>query len=141
MSTIEMSSNLNISYQKLINEVVFDEEALQQEAQVIKTKSCSRQFRRLSFKRRLKIRIPGLRRFLRKKDKIISAVKVSCNKVIQRLLEGKSHMGDLFAGNYLFMHVSPTPFKNKCPEKYVIGPDHIKGLPSNNARHSAEKIA
>ncbi|KAF5194157.1 hypothetical protein FRX31_016255 [Thalictrum thalictroides] len=128
-TTIEMSSNINISYQKLINEVVFDEEAPKQEAQVIRTRSWSKHFRRLSLKRRLKIRIPGLKRFLRKKDKLISSVKVSCNKIIQRLLEGKAHMGDLFAGNYLFMHVSPTPFKNKYPEKTVIG------------GHSAEKIA
>jgi hypothetical protein len=31
--------------------------------------------------------------------------------VLKRLKEGQAHFGDLFAGNYLFMQVNPTPLK------------------------------
>lgn len=55
---------------------------------------------------RPRIWIPSLRRFSRRKARQLSA---SWIKVWKRLKESRSHMGDLFAGNYLFMQVSPTP--------------------------------
>ncbi|KAL7140653.1 hypothetical protein ABFS83_08G003100 [Erythranthe nasuta] len=59
-----------------------------------------------SSSRRLKI--PSLKRFLRRKARL---VKLGLNKVYKRLKESQSHFGDLFAGNYLFMQVTPTPLK------------------------------
>ncbi|KAF2282874.1 hypothetical protein GH714_043358 [Hevea brasiliensis] len=62
-------------------------------------------------RRRVKLRIPGLRRFLRKRSRFISRVKVSWDKALERLKSGQAHMHDLFRGNFLVMQVCPTPFK------------------------------
>ncbi|XXG88816.1 hypothetical protein AAC387_Pa12g0976 [Persea americana] len=56
--------------------------------------------------RRPRIRIPRLRRFSRRKSRKLSA---SWIKIWKRLKESRSYIGDLFAGNYLLMQVSPTP--------------------------------
>ncbi|KAL8043714.1 hypothetical protein ABFX02_08G003200 [Erythranthe guttata] len=66
----------------------------------------SRSGKSSSIKSRLKI--PSLKRFLRRKARL---VKLGLNKVYKRLKESQSHFGDLFAGNYLFMQVTPTPLK------------------------------
>ncbi|KAL0450724.1 UNVERIFIED_CONTAM: hypothetical protein Slati_1628800 [Sesamum latifolium] len=64
--------------------------------------------RRFQVRRKLRVKIPNLRRLLRRKVKV---VKVAWKKMYKRLKESQSHLGDLFAGNYLFMQVTPTPFK------------------------------
>ncbi|WOK99064.1 hypothetical protein Cni_G07776 [Canna indica] len=61
---------------------------------------------RLSRRRRPAVRVTGLRRFLRRKARVVRA---AVAKVIKRLKEGRSHFGELFAGNYMFMQVSPSP--------------------------------
>ncbi|KAK8928774.1 hypothetical protein KSP39_PZI017303 [Platanthera zijinensis] len=60
--------------------------------------------------RRPKLRVAGLlRRALRGKVAgIRSAVRASAGKVMKRLKEGRPYVGDLFAGNYLFMQVNPS---------------------------------
>ncbi|KAF9603099.1 hypothetical protein IFM89_033824 [Coptis chinensis] len=90
MSAFEMASVPKLSYQRLRNEGWYEEgEEHKQDAIVIKrTRSWSKNFRRVHLRRRLKIRIPGLRRFLRKKAKLFSAVRLSYNKVIRRFVEG-----------------------------------------------------
>ncbi|KAL5718022.1 hypothetical protein ACHQM5_010967 [Ranunculus cassubicifolius] len=131
-----MSFNSRFTYKRLKNEGVLEEEPpqlLELVRTVNRRKSWSRYIKRGSSRRRLKIRIPGLKRFLRKKVKLFSAVRGSYQKVVQRFLEGRSHMGDLFAGNYLFM-VSPTTFKSH--EKAYL--NNLQGL---TAKYSLSKIA
>ncbi|KAG9446416.1 hypothetical protein H6P81_012544 [Aristolochia fimbriata] len=67
-------------------------------------------FRRLSGRRRPRIRIPNLRKFLiRRRSRLVSAVRVSWVKLWRRLMESRSHFAELFAGNYMFMQVTPAP--------------------------------
>ncbi|XAR58235.1 hypothetical protein NMG60_11026650 [Bertholletia excelsa] len=80
--------------------------------------------RRARLGRRPKIRIPSLRRFLRRKARVVWA---SWARVAKRLKESQAHFGDLFAGNYLFVQVAPTPLK--CPNKNkALEGFHIRGL-------------
>ncbi|KAI9177230.1 hypothetical protein LWI28_012635 [Acer negundo] len=75
-------------------------------------------FRRVHIRRRFRLKLPNLR----KKVRLVSAVRLSCAKVMKRLKESQVHFGDLFAGNYLFLQVNPTSFK--CIE-------NLQALPSN----------
>ncbi|XP_042423204.1 uncharacterized protein LOC122010792 [Zingiber officinale] len=60
--------------------------------------------------RRPRLRVAGLRRLLTKKAAAArAAVSVSLDKVLRRLKEGRPHLGELFAGNYMFMQVTPSP--------------------------------
>lgn len=68
-------------------------------------------------RKRLRIKIPRLtamRRLLRKKARVVVA---ACARTAKRLKESKSHLGDLFAGYYLFLQVTPTAFKSQNPNK------------------------
>ncbi|KAF5746908.1 hypothetical protein HS088_TW06G01084 [Tripterygium wilfordii] len=80
-----------------------------------------RSFKRVKYIRRrfIRIKIPSLRRFLTKKVRLVSAVRVSCAKVVKRLKESQAHFGDLFAGNYLFLQVNPSSLK-KCIHNYEL---------------------
>ncbi|PRQ54067.1 hypothetical protein RchiOBHm_Chr2g0173451 [Rosa chinensis] len=63
---------------------------------------------------RLRRRVVSLRRLLRLRRKIklaCSHLRVSCQKVVKRLKDGQSQFGDLFAGNYMFLQVSPSSLK------------------------------
>ncbi|KAL4352730.1 hypothetical protein GQ457_06G041140 [Hibiscus cannabinus] len=64
--------------------------------------------RRVSVKKRFRVRVPSLRRLLRKKVKL---VRVSLGKVVKRLKESQAHFGDLFAGNYMFIQVNPATMR------------------------------
>ncbi|KAK2661629.1 hypothetical protein Ddye_000203 [Dipteronia dyeriana] len=75
-------------------------------------------FRRVHIRRRFRLKLP----VLRKKVRLVSAVRFSCAKVLKRLKESQAHFGDLFAGNYLFLQVNPTSLK--CIE-------NLQALPSN----------
>ncbi|XP_074560436.1 uncharacterized protein LOC141816588 [Curcuma longa] len=60
--------------------------------------------------RRARLRVAGLRRLLRKKAVAVrAAVSMSLDKVLRRLKEGRPYLGELFAGNYMFMQVTPSP--------------------------------
>ncbi|GFS31251.1 hypothetical protein Acr_00g0016450 [Actinidia rufa] len=54
-------------------------------------------------KKRLRVRIPSLRRFLKRKA---GAIWVTWAKLV------KESQGHLFAGNYLFLQVTPAPWKD-----------------------------
>ncbi|KAI4388789.1 hypothetical protein MLD38_001087 [Melastoma candidum] len=71
-----------------------------------------------------------LERFLRRRAKFVAAVRVSCRKVIKRLKESQSHFGDLFAGNYLFLQVNPTPLKTAAVKKSYEVHRAFPGIPS-----------
>lgn len=65
-------------------------------------------FRKVHLRKRLRIKVPSLKKFLRGKSGFMVT---ALDKILKRLKESQSHFGDLFAGNYMFMQVSPTPLK------------------------------
>ncbi|RWW58566.1 hypothetical protein BHE74_00034555 [Ensete ventricosum] len=69
--------------------------------------------RRLRLRLRLRLNRSGRwrrpRKLLSKAAVVGAAVRVSVAKVIKRLKEGRPYLGELFAGNYMFMQVSPSP--------------------------------
>ena len=68
--------------------------------------------RRASIGRRLKkLRVPSLRKLLRRKSRLVTAMRGSIAKVVKRFREGEAYLGDLFAGNYLFLQVNPSSIK------------------------------
>ncbi|KAJ1287025.1 hypothetical protein BS78_03G398700 [Paspalum vaginatum] len=58
-----------------------------------------------------RLRISRLARALRRKAEAVGgSVRASVARVARRLLtEGRPYIGDLFAGNYMFMQVAPSP--------------------------------
>lgn len=98
-----MASGATISYQRLRNEGGFDD-VEERSGRVIgrAIRRWSRRYRKVELRRRkVKISIPSLKKFLRGKAKVIVG---SWSNVFQSF----SQFGDLFAGNYLFMQVTPT---------------------------------
>ncbi|KAK8583922.1 hypothetical protein V6N13_109309 [Hibiscus sabdariffa] len=71
----------------------------------------ARRWSRLGFRRRPKLKIPGLKRFLRKRNRLLSRLKLSWRKAFKRLKNGQSHMNDLFAGNFLVLQPNHSPFR------------------------------
>ncbi|KAK9278057.1 hypothetical protein L1049_027615 [Liquidambar formosana] len=124
------SSVTKFSYQRLRNEAWFDEETIEKRS-FKRTKGWSR----IMGRRRPRVRIPGLRRFMRRKARFLSSVKVSWGKALKRLKKGQVHMNDLLAGNFMFMNVCPAPFK--CGREPSKGHD-LHGLSS---RYSLGRIA
>ncbi|XP_075499777.1 uncharacterized protein LOC142538316 [Primulina tabacum] len=61
-------------------------------------------FRKVHVRRRLKVKIPSSRRFLSRKARVLMAAWL---KMYRRLKDSRAHFGDIFAGNYLFMQVTP----------------------------------
>ncbi|KAK4257007.1 hypothetical protein QN277_006655 [Acacia crassicarpa] len=103
-----MTSGAKFSYQRLQNESELDEETTL-ETRLKKAKAWLK-FKSLAGRRRPKVRVPRLKRFLRKRSKFLRSFKVSWRKALLRLKNGQSHLNDLFGGNFLFMHCNPTPF-------------------------------
>ncbi|KAK7395824.1 hypothetical protein VNO78_16395 [Psophocarpus tetragonolobus] len=68
-------------------------------------------FKRVPIRRKFRLKISSLRRLWRKRARVVSSMRVSYAKVVKRFKDGQVHFGDLFAGNYLFMHVNPTSLK------------------------------
>ncbi|XP_038889218.1 uncharacterized protein LOC120079105 [Benincasa hispida] len=65
-----------------------------------------------SIGRRLKkLRIPSLRKLLRRKSQLVNAMRGSISKILKRFRDGEAYLGDLFAGNYLFLQVNPSSMK------------------------------
>lgn len=97
-------------YQKLKHEGFCDEYEERQRFNIVKSRRWYG-FGRVHIRKRFRLKVPSLRRFLRRRVKLVSAVRLSCAKVLKRLKEGQAHFGDFFAGNYLIMQVNPTPLK------------------------------
>ncbi|ESW12907.1 hypothetical protein PHAVU_008G151600 [Phaseolus vulgaris] len=68
-------------------------------------------FKRVPIRRRFRLKISSLRKLWRKRARLVSSVRISYAKVMKRFKDGQVHFGELFAGNYLFMHVNPTSLK------------------------------
>ncbi|KAI4348228.1 hypothetical protein L6164_008976 [Bauhinia variegata] len=129
MSSVEITSLSNFAYHKLKHEVVFDDER----QRVVRRSKNWYRFRRIPIRRKLRLKVAGLRRLWRKKARLVSAMRLSYAKVMRRLKEGQGHFGDLFTGNYLFMQVTPSSLK--CLDK---GHHHINGF---TPRFSLPKVA
>ncbi|KAL8200766.1 hypothetical protein R6Q57_012105 [Mikania cordata] len=104
------------SYRRLRNEGDDDydyEEKIKQAIDLMKERTRrSSRLRRVHMRKRLKMKIPSLRKFVRRRARLVV---ISMAKVLKRLNDSRSHFGDLFAGNYLFMQVNPTPLKYSSP--------------------------
>ncbi|XVF54589.1 hypothetical protein PTKIN_Ptkin05aG0193500 [Pterospermum kingtungense] len=111
-----MASVPKFSYHRLRNEVWFDE-AEEEKAILRRTRKWPRRLRGFGVRKRPKLRVPGLRRFLRKRSRFLSRVKVSWGKALKRLKHGQAHMNDLFGGNFLVLQVNHTPFKGGHNQK------------------------
>ncbi|KAJ6869098.1 hypothetical protein NC651_033998 [Populus alba x Populus x berolinensis] len=111
----------------------FDEEA-EEERALRRVRNFPR-LKKFTITKRLKLRVPGLRRFLRKRARLFSRVKVSWLKAWKRLKNGQAHINDLFGGNFLVMQVNRAPFK--CGERRFVA-DGLHGLPP---RYPLGKIA
>ncbi|KVI09178.1 hypothetical protein Ccrd_012458 [Cynara cardunculus var. scolymus] len=111
-----------ISYQRLRNEGGGDdnekekekdyEKEIEREINQIKARirfRWSLRLKKVHIRKKLKMKIPSLRKFMRRKARVVMA---SLSKVLRRLKESQSHLGDLFAGNYMFIQVTPTPLKS-----------------------------
>ncbi|CAK7336573.1 unnamed protein product [Dovyalis caffra] len=123
------------SYCRLRNEGWFDEDA-EEERALRRIRNFSR-LKKFTIRKRSKIRIPGLRRFLRKKARLLSRVKVSWLKAWNRLKNGQAHMNDLFGGNFLVMQVRGTSASD--PNKFTKSP--MKGKAAEMNVFTAKKIA
>ncbi|GFY83098.1 hypothetical protein Acr_02g0013380 [Actinidia rufa] len=104
------TTTAKFSYQRLRHEGGFsdDEDHDLRERVIGRAKSWPK-IRKVRIKKRLRVRIPSLRRFLKRKA---GAICVTWAKIVKRLKESQGHFGDLFAGNYLFLQVTPTPLKD-----------------------------
>ncbi|GAA0153906.1 hypothetical protein Leryth_013316 [Lithospermum erythrorhizon] len=127
------SPNRKLSYQKLKSEASFDEsddELYNLREKVIgKVGRGSSRFRRFHIRKKLKIKIPCFKRLFSRKVKMVT---FAWRKVLKRLKESQSHFGDLFAGNYLFTQVIPTPLK-AFSQKSLKGVEDFSGLSSRNS--------
>ncbi|GMY13233.1 protein SIEVE ELEMENT OCCLUSION B [Fagus crenata] len=132
MSVTEMASVTKfLPYQRLGHDGFdgYDEEI--SERLVVRSRNWCK-FKRVPIRRRFKLKVPSLRKFLRK-VRLFSGVRLSCAKVLKRLKESQAHFGEIFAGNYMFIQVNPTSLK--CLKK---GHDDLNGLSS---RYSLSKVA
>lgn len=125
ISLLAMASLTKFSYRRLRQDGWFDEEAVE-ESVFRRIRNFSRR-RKFTIRRRLKLRIPGLRRFLRRRAKFLCKVKVSWAKAFKRLKNGQAHLNDLFGGNFLVMQANLTPFQ--CGEIPFKG-HGLPGLPT-----------
>lgn len=91
--------------------LVLDGDVFERYRAIVRSKLWYARLKRVAVKRRFKLRVPGLRRLLRRRARLVRAVRVSCAKVLSRLKESQAHFGYLFAGNYLFLQVNPTSMK------------------------------
>ncbi|MDV3166669.1 MAG: hypothetical protein Q8807_03375 ['Waltheria sp.' little leaf phytoplasma] len=121
--SIEMAATTQFSYQRLRHEVdELDADEVAERVNNGRSRSWCR-LKRVHMKRRLRLKVPSLRRFMRRKIKL---ARLSLVKVMKRLKESQAYFGDLFAGNYLFVQVNPTTMK--CFDKSCQAPG-LKPLP------------
>ncbi|CAJ1943731.1 unnamed protein product [Sphenostylis stenocarpa] len=111
-----MASVNKQSYRRLKNEEELEEEIVEKE---VKKARAWLKFRTLAGRRRPRLRVAALRRFLRKRTKLLSRFRVSWRRTLKRLKHGQSHVNDLFGGNFLLMQGNLAPFR--CGKKPYMG--------------------
>ncbi|KAF8005889.1 hypothetical protein BT93_K0234 [Corymbia citriodora subsp. variegata] len=107
-----MASMAVVSYQRLRDEGPSDEEDEEEVKEFRRTVRWPK-FRRFTWKPRPKVQIPRQTRFLRKKMRLLSRVRLSWRRTWERLKKNRAHMNDLFAANYMFMNLGLAPFNCK----------------------------
>lgn len=107
-----MASSGMFSYQKLRkNQAEVDEResdvvfSLRARGWLKLRRSRASRRRRSWWRRKPRLKIPGLRRLAKKRTR---SLKSAVKKVVERLKEGRSHLGYLFAGNYMLMQINPS---------------------------------
>lgn len=122
-----MAYLMKLPYQRLSRESSLDFENEKDQKIWLKSRSCwYGRFRKVPIRRRLKLKIPRLRR----KIKWVSTVRYSVGNIVNRLRESQSHLGDLFAGNYLFLQVNPSSVKGLKKRHDLHGLPSTYSLPS-----------
>ncbi|KAL4568294.1 hypothetical protein LXL04_023903 [Taraxacum kok-saghyz] len=134
-----MAPATGFSYQRLRNQGGEDDNEYLEEmkraiAHVRARIQWTSRLKRVHMRKRSKMKIPSLKKFLRKRARVMM---LSMAKVVKRLKDSQSHFGDLFAGNYLFMQVNPSPLKSSSP--YAIR-GSIKGIEGDLSR-SAPRVS
>ncbi|KAK9995607.1 hypothetical protein SO802_020293 [Lithocarpus litseifolius] len=124
-------ASANFSYYKLKQESWLIDEESKEERSLRKIRRWSEITRSLG-RRRPKVQIPGLRRFLRKKKRFFNRLKVSWRKALKRLKNGQVHMNDLFGGTYLVMQFNYGTTL-RCGERPYMG-HGLHGMPSRQGR-------
>lgn len=111
------------SYQRLQNEEWFDDLLNTGiESKKPEKSTWSRNCRKIHIRRKLKIKIPSLKKMLkRKKEKLVA---VSWSKFVKRLKGVHSNFSDIFGGNYLFMQVPPPSLKY-IDKAHIYLHDHL----------------
>lgn len=108
------SIKLRLPYQKLRKQPpeVDDESAAEEEELQRRARSAAAAGRRWRLRlgrprrwRRPRLRILPLRQLLARRARLVRA---SLGRVVRRFKEGRSQLGELFAGNYLFVQVTPA---------------------------------
>ncbi|XP_021298940.1 uncharacterized protein LOC110427708 [Herrania umbratica] len=118
-----MAAAAKFSYQRLRNEDdELDVDDIR-ERLTGRSRSCYK-LKRIPVRRRFRLKVPSLKRFLRGKIKL---GRLSFAKVMKRLKDSQAHFGDLFVGNYMFIQVNPTSMKSFA--KSCEGTS-LKALPS-----------
>ncbi|CAA0823442.1 Unknown protein [Striga hermonthica] len=103
-----ITSYSSFSYQKLKPEVLLDDDESRIWEEVVGRSLIRRsRFSGVRIRRRFRVKIPRIKRLMMSRK--ASFVKIAWIKVCKRLKESRAHFGDLFAGNYMFMQVSPAP--------------------------------
>ncbi|KAG1371188.1 hypothetical protein COCNU_16G002820 [Cocos nucifera] len=88
--------------------------------------------------RRPRVRVAGLRRLLRRKARVVGT---AVRKVLKRLKEGRPCVGELFAGNYMFMQVGPTPTVAYSEKPCLASHHHYAIVPPFSIRFSIPRVA
>ncbi|KAK1404418.1 hypothetical protein POM88_004023 [Heracleum sosnowskyi] len=111
------------SYQKLQNEEWFEDLGdTGIESKKLQKSTWSRNYRKIHIRRKLRIKIPSLKKMLkRKREKLVA---VSWSKFVKRLKDVQSNFGDIFGGNYLFMQVPPPSLKY-IDKAHICVRDHL----------------
>lgn len=111
---IMASSSAQLSYKRLNEEMLLDEEGdmtSSRERVVGRSYASRSRVRRVRVGVARKVRVKIFRRrcknFLGEKQ--ASLVKIVWTKICERFKETNSRFGDIFSGNYVFMHITPTP--------------------------------
>ncbi|KAJ7970736.1 Plexin-D1 like [Quillaja saponaria] len=133
MSSFQMAPAGKFSYQKLRNEAMVDDGNFDRNRVILRSSRSWFRFKRVHRRRKLRLKVPSLRKFLRKK---VSTMRISCAKICKRLWESQAYFGDLFAGNYLFVQVNPSSIKyldNNHKGHYVSGLSSRCSLQRTNA--------
>lgn len=107
------SSSAQLSYKRLNEEMLVDEEGdMTRSRERVTSRSRVRRVRvgvgvGVARKVRVKIFRRRCKNFLGEKQ--ASLVKIVWTKICERFKETNSRFGDIFSGNYVFMHITPTP--------------------------------